>query len=218
MFSFPEHCRVDRVIPKERIYSNAGASKSLKNKFVRHVEKITWTYKLSPDTLNLPAKDKISEIQVFDIALREKDFPVDILNAIDKSIPYPIVFILRFADEISNFMAFKKISSADTGKISVEGYFKFEWQRIGQVEVKPLPAVLDMRALYEELMRCHVNIKQRDGETLEMLLERALLIRQKERDIEKLESRMNNEKQFNRKVDLNSEIKNLRTEIKSISK
>ena len=217
MFSFPEHCRVDRVLTKEKIYEYASTTKALKTKFVEQVEKIVWKYKLSADTLNLPAKDGLSEVQVFELALRVKAFSQDIVSAIDKVIPYLILFIVRFGDEVKSLMAFKKIDPVDAGKITINGYFESEWQRNGDFQLQPLPVVLDMRALYEELMQSHVSLKRRNGESLEKLLERALLLRQKERELSSLESRMNNEKQFNRRVELNTEVKRLQTEIAGIT-
>ena len=213
MFTFPEHCRVDRVLTKEKIYEYASTTKALKTKFVEQVEKVVWKYKLSADTLNLPAKDGISEVQVFELVLRVKAFSPDIVTAIDKAIPYPILFIVRFGDEVKSVMAFKKIDPVDAGKIAINGYFESEWQQGAKIRLEPLPVVLDMRALYEELMQSHVELKRRNGESLEKLLGRALLLHQMERELVGLETRMNNEKQFNRRVELNSEMKKIREKI-----
>ncbi len=55
-FTFPQKAFLGRNIPKNRIYEHASPTKALKELFVREVDRITWSYKLSPETLNLPPK------------------------------------------------------------------------------------------------------------------------------------------------------------------
>ena len=65
LFNYPESTVLKRVIPKSRIYAQIGSTKSLKDRFINEVEKITWSYKLAPETINLPAtksERKISQI------------------------------------------------------------------------------------------------------------------------------------------------------------
>lgn len=218
MFSFPDHCRVDKPLTIEKICKHVRLTKPLKAKFIEQVEQILWKYKLAADTLNLPARNSISEIHVLELTLRVKVFSIDIPTTIDKAVPYPLLFIVRFGDEVKNLMAFKKINPFDTGKITINGYFESDWLRAEKIQPEPLPVILDMPALYEELMYPLVNLKRRNGETMDALLERALLVKKKERALGSLESKMNNEKQFNHRVELNSELKKLHAEIKLLSK
>lgn len=218
MFSFPDHCRVDKPLTIEKICKHVRLTKPLKAKFIEQVEQILWKYKLAADTLNLPERDNISEIHVLELTLRVKAFSIDIPSIIDKAVPYPLLFIVRFGDEVKNLMAFKKINPFDTGKITINGYFESDWLRAEEIQPEPLPVILDMLALYEELMYPLINLKRRNGETMDALLERALLIQKKERALGSLESKTNNEKQFNHRVELNSELKKLHAEIKLLSK
>ena len=61
VFSLPNAAKVQRVIPKNAFdaYTNAKQKKL----FTDLIARITWLYKLSPDTVNLEAKE-IKEIQI----------------------------------------------------------------------------------------------------------------------------------------------------------
>ncbi|MFC1509800.1 DUF4391 domain-containing protein [Candidatus Omnitrophota bacterium] len=58
------------MLPKNKIFEHASPTSAVKKLFVREVEKIIWSYKLSPETINLPAKVGILEIQIFTIILK----------------------------------------------------------------------------------------------------------------------------------------------------
>lgn len=90
MLKIPNTCLVDKQILKNKIYAH-----EIKNDIV---EKITWMYKLSPNTLKNINKSNIEEIQILEIELKEKRLPTNILKIIIKKIPYPILFVLKNND------------------------------------------------------------------------------------------------------------------------
>ena len=57
MFAYPKQAEVNRVVPKIKIYAHAKPSKRVKELFVSEVGEILWKYKLSPETINLPARE-----------------------------------------------------------------------------------------------------------------------------------------------------------------
>ena len=94
MFIYPAKAEFNRTRPKVKIYANAKPAKSVKAKFVSQVSEIVWKYKLSPETTNLAARGGFSEIQVFEITLKAQELDIEVLMAIDKAIPYPILYRL----------------------------------------------------------------------------------------------------------------------------
>lgn len=79
-----------------------------------------------------------------------------------------------------------------------------------------LPVVLNMGALYQSLLASMTPLSFRKGENLDSLVSRVDLLRIKEREADKLESRMNKEKQFNRRVELNRSLNILKKEISKL--
>lgn len=55
VYEFPGKAYYGKNMPKNKIYAYSSPSASVKDLFVREVDRITWSYKLSPKTINLPA-------------------------------------------------------------------------------------------------------------------------------------------------------------------
>jgi len=92
--AYPKQATFGRTLPKNKIYENSGATARLRELFVRQVEQIVWQYKLAPETINLPAKPGVPEIQVFAIQLKTPELNLDVLRCIDGAVQFPIIFEL----------------------------------------------------------------------------------------------------------------------------
>lgn len=217
MFSYPAQAEVNRVVPKAKLYANTKPAKSVKEKFVSRISEIIWKYKLSPETTNLPARDGFTEIQVFEILLKEPDLDTEVLSVIDKAIPYPIIFQLRHEERVKSVAAYKRPAQDGSGTWVIEEYFESGW-----VDTKspaaPLPIALDMKSLYEQMIFSYINLPPRSGEELDTLVERVRQVRKYRRELRTLETRMNKEKQFNRKVALNAHIREINQQITDLTK
>lgn len=216
LFSFPAQARVARVVPKNKIYEHGPVSSALRDKFVGQVEQITWAYKLAPETINLPARGGVAEIQIFDIVLKVCELDNDILRAIDRAIPLPIIFQLHHEQHTRMVAAFKRPSEADTSKWVVDGYFAGNWLPIDSPR-QPLPVALDLQGLYEQLLRYLLPNSARSGESLPEQLARLNRLRSLHSERAKLDARMRKEKQFNRKVGLNAKLREIQNEIAELS-
>lgn len=216
LFSFPAQARVARVVPKNKIYEHGPVSSALRDKFVGQVEQITWAYKLAPETINLPARGGVAEIQIFDIVQKVSELDKDVLRAIDRAIPLPIIFQLHHEQHTRMVAAFKRPSEADTSKWVVDGYFAGNWLPIDSPR-QPLPVALDLQRLYEQLLRCLLPNSARSGESLPEQLARLNRLRSLHSERAKLDARMHKEKQFNRKVGLNAKLREIQNEIAELS-
>jgi hypothetical protein len=94
--NYPKQAAFGRTLPKNKIYEHSGANTRLKDLFVAQVEQIVWQYKLAPETINLPAKPGVPEVQVFAIQIKTPELNLDVLRCIDGSVQFPIVFELNF--------------------------------------------------------------------------------------------------------------------------
>lgn len=216
MFQFPKQAEFNRALPKSKIYAFAKPTRAVKDRFVSGIQEIVWKYKLAPETVNLPARHGIQEIQVFEITLKTEELSEDVLHAIDKAIPSPIVYQLIFGNRIRFSAAYKRPSEADASKNVIEAFFTTDWQPIG----KPLPAlpvVLDLAALYEAMVRRVMPVPQRPGESLPAQVERTVQLRAKQREFEELQTRLRKERQFNRKVEINAALRAAKTHLEKLA-
>ncbi len=212
LFHFPDQAKVDRVVAKNKIYEHGVVSNALRDKFVKQIDQIRWQYKLAPETINLTARPEAPEIQIFDIELKAPVLANEALAAIDRAIPFPIIFQLHHQQQIRMVAAYKRPSQAEAGKWVLGNYYATEWQPNDSVR-QPLPLALDLLGLYEQLLRTLLPYPARAGEHIADQITRLETLLNLNKRQTKLQHRLNKEVQFNRKVVLNTELRQLREEI-----
>ena len=187
----------------------------MKGLFIREVEKIVWSYKLSPTTINLPATPGVREIQVFTVTLRTANPSANILRTIDKAIPSPILFELKYGGKTKYAAGYKRPNEADKTKWVVNDHLQSDWLDDDSPKSN-LPLAIDMGALYKALLTNLSPLSLKAGEDLDSLASRNDQLRTKELEVTRLSNRMRKEKQFNRRVEMNQVLQKLEAEIKEL--
>lgn len=208
LFEYPPKAAFGRVIPKNKIYEHGSPTTALKEYFVRQVDQIVWQYKLAPETINIKATAAVPEIQVFTIVLKDGELKPEVLRCIDQAIPFPILFELHFEDRIRPIAAYKRPSEADASKWVLSEYFSADWLPASTPR-QPLPVVFDLEVLYRHVLLPLLPHPARPDEDTQALIERMENIRLIERELERCEQRLQKEKQFNRKVEIHAELREL---------
>lgn len=216
LINYPKQAAFGRVLPKNKIYEHSRANTRVKDLFVEQVEQIVWQYKLAPETINLAAKPGVPEVQVFRIVLKTEELSADVLKCIDGAVQFPIVFELERSSELKVIATHKRPSEADASKMVISDYFSSPWIPADSVR-SDMPVVLDLVGLYEALLQRLIPLPPRANESLTALVERLEGVRAKEREIAKVRAKLAKEKQFNRKVEINSELRKLSYEIGQLS-
>ena len=217
LFAYPKQAEFNRVLPKSKIYEHGKPSRAMRDCFATQINQIVWQYKLAPETINLPSRPNVPEIEIFSIELKTADISEDVLRCIDKAIPLPIFYNLSFEGRIKTVAAYKRPSDADASQWVVDAYFESPWlPALG--ERSSLPIALDMAGLYEQMLRRLMSIPARSGETLKAHVERLTQLRGKQNEYAKLEVRLRRENQFNRKVEVNTKLRTLKTEIEILAR
>ncbi|SHH81243.1 DUF4391 domain-containing protein [Desulfofustis glycolicus] len=209
LFDYPKTAAFGRVLPKNKIYEHGSITNAVRQLFVRQVEQIVWQHKLAPETVNLKASKAVPEIQIFSITLKGDELKPEVLRCIDLAIPFPIIYELRFDGKAKPVAAFKRPSEADASKWVISEYFNSDWTATDTPR-KPLPMVFDLEALYGHLLLPLMPHPARPGEDLQEQVERMELIRLKHRELERCEARLRKEKQFNRKIEINAELRTIK--------
>ena len=215
LFSYPRQAAFGRVLPKNKIYEHSKASARLKNLFVAQVEQIVWQYKLAPETINLIAQPGVPEVQVFSIHLKVPELHLDVLRCIDGAVQYPIIFELCFEERLQPIACYKRPSEADASKWVCSDYFAGNWQPF-DTERSPLPMTLDLATLYESLLRQFISLPARPQEKLADQVQRMAKLATLQRALEKTQAQLAKEKQFNRKVGINAQLRGLRAELEEL--
>lgn len=215
LIAYPKQAAFGRVLPKNKIYEHSVANTRLKDLFVEQVEQIVWLYKLAPDTLHLPARPGVPEIQIFSIQLKTPELHGDVLRCIDGAIPFPILFELTFDDRTQAVAAYKRPNDADASRWVISDYFASDWVPMDS-ERTAMPVALHLGGLYEQLLHRLIPLPARPQETLAELVARVEQAQAKQREVDKASARLAKEKQFNRKVEINAELRKLTAELNGL--
>jgi hypothetical protein len=215
MFAYPPSTRFGKAVPKTRIHAAASSNKRIRELFTAQVSDIVWLHKLSPETLHLPARHGIAEIQVFSLQLKSPQLDPAILRALDKAIPFPLLVEIHHGVSTRFAATCKRPSEADATKWVIEGSFLLDWQPADTPRL-PLPVALDLASLHDQLIARHVPLVPRPGESLRDLVARHHALQAKQREATQLEARLAREKQFARKVELNQQLRTLRSQLSSL--
>lgn len=214
--NYPKQAAFGRTLPKNKIYEHSGANTRVKSLFVEQVEQIVWQYKLAPETINLPAKPGVPEVQVFAIQLKTPELNLDVLRCIDNAVQFPIIFELSFDGRTQVIAAFKRPNDSDASRWVLSDYFATDWL-LSDIDRAAMPLALDLGGFYEQVLQRLISTPARPQEKLTDLVARVELVAAKQREIEKTASKLTKEKQFNRKVEINASLRQLKTELEALT-
>lgn len=208
-YNWPEGTAFGRVVSKTKLYAHGGAGARVKRLFVDQVERVVWAHKLSPETIRLKATKSVPEIEVLRVELKVPEVHGDVLDCIDRAIPYPTLLELHHARRVKLTAAYKRPSEAEKGKWVVGEHGEGSWI-VASAEGRDLPVALDLGALYRELLIPLMPFPPARDETTRAWAERVAEVKRLDREIGKLEGRIRKERQFNRKVQLKLEVVQLK--------
>lgn len=210
LYRWPGSGRVDRLIPKERLYAEAGATAKVRQDFVNEIRRVRWAYKIGEESVRLKAVTPVQEFQIFEVELKGSDATQSILTAIDKAIPSPVIFELTRSTGETQVAAARKEPGVRGPKLSA--HFRSPWLPPDCVRTD-LPPALDLRGLYETILASLLPVTQRPEETLSDVIDRLAQVTRLEREIGVLSRRLRTEPQLNRKVDIRRELKAKQSEL-----
>ncbi len=213
--SYPPQAALGRTLPKSKLYARSHAGTRLKNLFVQQVEQIVWQFKLAPETINLPARPAVPEIQVFGIQLKTPELSFDVLRAIDQAVQFPILFELAHAGRTQVVACHKRPSEADASRWVLSDYFASGWLA-DSAERGAMPVALHLGGLYEQLLRALLPLPARPHETLSEHVARLDALAAKQREADKTAAKLEKERQFNRKVAINADLRRLQTDLEDL--
>jgi len=214
MISFPKSTEFNKKIPKQKFYNKLKVSGRLEKQFVKEIVSLYWKNKLSAETLNVSTGSTVKEIEIIEIYLKEKSISENLIEFIDREIPYHIVFILRYKELGQIYLSFKEDSKNRLRKFKVNSYFKTEWLNYDNLSLKING--LDLDKIYENFI-IQIAEDKLLFENSEDIKEAVLKSKEKEKlksYIETLENKIKNEKQFNIQVKLAAELREMKKQLK----
>ena len=212
MLGLPQSTEFNKRIPKQKFYEHITVSPALKKSFVDQIRMIYWRNKVAATTVNLAPGTIVDEIEVFEIKLNSASLDEAVLRQIDREISYHIIFLLEYEGKLQAWTAYKEKTPTVNAVFKVGKYYHTEWMTEAELPIRMDGLNLD--TVYENFVRQIAGdaLKADSGESLKASVEQDEKKKQLEKQIAALENKMRREKQLNRQMEMNAELKQLKKE------
>ena len=214
MIGLPKTTEFNKRIPKQKFYENMDISPVLKKVFVEQVKIIYWRNKIAASTTNLAVGSYVTEIEVFEVRLNSPVLDDSLLRQIDKEIPYHILFLLEYQGKYQAWIGYKEAAASGNNAFKVNGYYHTEWLVEDEMPLKL--AGLNVDGVYENFVRQIAGDKLKTetaGESLKESVDRSEQKQQLEKQIATLQAKIRKEKQLNKQMQMNTELKKIKKEL-----
>lgn len=218
MIGLPKTTEFNKRIPKQKFYENMDISPALKKIFVEQVRIIYWKNKIAASTTNLAAGTDVTELEVFEVRLSSPVLDDSLLRQIDKEIPYHILFLLEYQGKYQAWIGYKEAAASGNKAFKVNGYYHTEWLAEDELPLKL--EGLNVDAVYENFVRQIAGDKLKTEAAGESLKESVARDEQKQalqKQIATLHAKIRKEKQLNKQMQMNNELKKLRKELNGLT-
>ena len=200
MFNLPQTTEFNKRVPKQKFYEHLPANAQIKT--------IYWRNKIAASTLNISVGTTLPELEVFEVKLNTPDINEAVLRQIDLAIPYYILFLLEYDGKYKAAISFKEVTENEN--IKVNNYYYTNW-----LDEKALPLKmegLNIDTVYENFVRqiAGQSLEKQENTNLKQSIAKADGKAKLQKQITALENKIRKEKQFNKKFELNMELKKLK--------
>lgn len=217
MLGLPKSTEFNRRIPKQKFYENITVSPALKRIFVEQIKMIYWRNKIAPSTMNLAVGTEVTELEVFEMKLSSASLDESVLKQIDKEIPYHILFLLEYEEKYQAWIGYKEAAVSGSNTFKVNKYYHSNWMRAEELPLKVEGLSID--TVYEHFIRQIAGevLNAATDETLKESVEREEKLQQLKKQITALDAKIRKEKQLNKQMQMNTELKKIKKALEDLS-
>jgi hypothetical protein len=239
--AIPDEALVDQRVPKKLLLEQGAPTAADKRQIQDGIEEMTWVAALKPINIGVPAfQDDVREyleIAILTVDLRSTAKPPRLIELIHRAIPYPLVLVTKHRDAVNLSLAHKRWSLGEAGRVVIEDLRQVplnldtpsaeEASFLASLAVSRLPA-RDLFALYDGLLERLAALEAAritgafvppdSADRASALRDGLDTYARLQRDLAVLRTQAKKEKQLNRRVELNLEIKRLEAKLTETEK
>ena len=232
-FNLPSSTLIERKLFKKQFLDNFSLASNEKKILSESVDSITLNNLLNKDSINiLPFKNEThnyQEIAVISVEINNQSKAKEITNII-LHIPYPVVLILVYKEQIQINISPKRINITDTAKLVVEEQYYTNWidtnnlTELSSEFLSSLDSInhpfTNFKDFFTSLVKSIIafNASEISGKFESKEDTRVLLqdIRNIEATIQEIKSKIQKETNFNDRVNLNIELKTQKDKLENL--
>ena len=199
MYGLPITTEVKKQLPKKAIYAKFNMPTSQREHFDADIARLDIVGMVSSKTVPALAEgDEVKEIYILAIQLKRKEYDTKNIALLTKLIPQKMVFALHYEEDVQFAIYHTKLITS-------------EWQTSEEASLPLLG--LNLGAVWENIVTHIGQIKISEGNSLAEQIKVEEMRTKVKAQIASLTQRLNKEKQFNRQMEINAEIKSLRKQL-----
>ena len=199
MYGLPQSTEIKKQLPKKAIYAKFNMPTSQREHFDADIARIDIEVGVSKATVPALAEgEEIKEFYVLGIQLKRKVYDPKNILMLTKLLPHKMVFSLHYEDEIQFAIYHTKLITSD-------------WKQTDEATLSL--SGLNLDAVWDNIVTHIGRIKISEGNTLAEQIKVEEMRTKVKAQIASLTQRLNKEKQFNRQMEINAEIKSLRKQL-----
>lgn len=231
--TLPPECKVDQRVPKKLLVENGAPTAADKRQVNEGIDELMWLAALKPTTIGVPEyRDNLREyleIAVLSLTLRPTAKGGRLIELIHRSIPYPVLLLTQQSDLVTLSLAHKRWSQGEAGKMVLDDAIiscELFQHPTAPAFLASLSLAVQPRVHLMALYQGWINslqafqaaritgrfITPTNSEEAGFRSEALVAYDRLTREIAILRAQAERESQVNRRVELNLEIKRLKTE------
>ena len=202
MYGLPQRTEINKPLHKTKVFEKFDLTASQRDSFDADISRMFITHVVAESTIpTIKAGNEIADFYIIEVTLKRREYAPKNIELLAKFIPRKILFVLHFEEKAQFAIHHTKLICS-------------EWQQRDMLNV-PL-AGLDLDAVWENIVATIGSITVQEGNTLTEQIKSDEQKTKLQKQILLLQQKLNKEKQYNKQIEINAEIKRLKKQLNDI--
>ena len=202
MYGLPQRTEINKPLHKTKVFEKFDLTASQRDSFDADISRMFITHVVAESTIpTIKAGKEIADFYVIEVSLKRREYAPKNIELLAKFIPRKILFVLHFEEKAQFAIHHTKLICS-------------EWQQRDTLNV-PL-AGLDLDAVWENIVATIGSITVQEGNTLTEQIKSDEQKSKLQKQIQLVQQKLNKEKQYNKQIEINAEIKRLKKQLNDI--
>ena len=202
MYGLPQRTEINKPLHKTKVFEKFDLTASQRDSFDADISRMFITHVVAESTIpTIKAGKEIADFYIIEVSLKRREYAPKNIELLAKFIPRKILFVLHFEEQAQFAIHHTKLICS-------------EWQQRDTLNV-PL-AGLDLDAVWENIVATIGSITVQEGNTLTEQIKSDEQKTKLQKQIQLLQQKLNKEKQYNKQIEINAEIKRLKKQLNDI--
>ena len=202
MYGLPQRTEINKPLHKTKVFEKFDLTASQRDSFDADISRMFITHVVAESTIpTIKAGNEIADFYIIEVTLKRREYAPKNIELLAKFIPRKILFVLHFEEKAQFAIHHTKLICS-------------EWQQRDTLNV-PL-AGLDLDTVWENIVATIGSITVQEGNTLTEQIKSDEQKTKLQKQIQLLQQKLNKEKQYNKQIEINAEIKRLKKQLNDI--